>query len=152
MWARTSQVSRNVASTAGLARPARRLHSGRDPLREYFVIVWDRPDADRRRIQQCDLVPPFCTFAGECMNPNPSIQPLAQGNGFACLARSVEEVQHKMRTSVYNTQGIWDLSTASISPLMTVHSSDYDAPGHQGRIPVEIEQEVVNVERAASQG
>lgn len=48
-------------------------------------------------------------------------------------------------------QGIWDLSTASISPLMTVHSSDYDAPGHQGRMSVEIQKEVVNVERAPSQ-
>lgn len=69
-----------------------------------FVIVWDKANADRRGIQQCDLVPPFCTFAGECMDPKSSVLPLVQGNGFACLAHSVEEVQHKMRTSVYNKQ------------------------------------------------
>jgi len=37
-----------------------------------------------------------------------------------------------MRCSVYNTQGVWDLSSAEISPLMTVHSSDYDVGAEVG--------------------
>lgn len=40
MWARTFQVSRSVANTAGLTRPARRLHSGRGPLRELSVTLY----------------------------------------------------------------------------------------------------------------
>ena len=49
-----------------------------------------------------DLVPPFCTFAGKCLSSDDQSQ--VRGDGFACVASSLEEVHAKMKASVYNTQ------------------------------------------------
>ncbi|KAH6954718.1 hypothetical protein DER45DRAFT_570956 [Fusarium avenaceum] len=109
---RTSQYTRRFQST----------HA----LQEYFVVVWDRPGADRSKAVKCDLSPPMYTYAGECLSEAASEKPPAViGNGFACLSSSVQDVKNMMESSVYAKQGIWDTSSAEISPLLTVHST-YD--------------------------
>ncbi|SPJ73402.1 uncharacterized protein FTOL_03132 [Fusarium torulosum] len=91
-----------------------------------FVVVWDRPGADRSQAFKCDLSPPLFTYAGECLSEATSGKPSAViGNGFACLSSSVQDVKNMMESSVYAKQGIWDTSSAEISPLLTVHST-YD--------------------------
>ncbi|KAH7245542.1 hypothetical protein BKA59DRAFT_511502 [Fusarium tricinctum] len=109
---RTSRFSKRFQSTQA--------------LQEYFVVVWDRPGADRSQALKCDLSPPLYTYAGECLSEAASGKPSAViGNGFACLSSSVQEVKAMMESSVYAKQGIWDTSSAEISPLLTVHST-YD--------------------------
>lgn len=67
------------------------------------------------------------------------------GNAFACKARDRDEVWQKIKESKYyitvwlsqlpkgkeptneHDQGVWDTSTAHISPLETVHSGDFDS-------------------------
>ncbi|KAH6950148.1 hypothetical protein DER45DRAFT_619878 [Fusarium avenaceum] len=101
----------------------RRCYSTQSLLREYFVLVWDKPGADRSRVGQCDLRPPFYAFAGECLEQvSPEQEPKAIGNAFACYASDLDQVKAKMASSIYSREGVWNLDTASISPLMTVHS------------------------------
>lgn len=91
------------------------------------------------------------TFAGEILaappniasntRANDSVADQVVGNAFSCFAEDVEEVKEKMIATVYYTkvrsnpakdlnksncfdlQNIWDISTAQISPLETVHTS-----------------------------
>jgi hypothetical protein len=71
-------------------------------------VVWDRPGADRSRIPKSDLVPPFCTFAGECLGSADAVGVTGvMGNGFSCYAMSVEDVKQKMQSSVYHQQVSW---------------------------------------------
>ncbi|KAI0484874.1 hypothetical protein GGR56DRAFT_47960 [Xylariaceae sp. FL0804] len=93
--------------------------------REYFVLVSDRNGADRSRISPSEMVPSFWNFAGECLSSAESSQPEVRGNAFACHARSQSDVREKMLSSAYCREEIWDMATASITPLLTVHSSEY---------------------------
>jgi len=90
--------------------------------REYFVTVFDFSSANRSRITEPDRVLPLSSFFGECLSST-SPNAVVTGNAFACQARDVEAVKTMMQESVYCRERIWDLSTASISPLLTVHSS-----------------------------
>lgn len=69
-----------------------------------FVVVWDHPKADRSRISPFDLVPPFCTFVGECLGSDAAGNPVVKGNGFSCYASSVTNVKEKMESSIYSTK------------------------------------------------
>lgn len=116
-----------------------------------FVIVWDKPHADRTKVPSPGFNTPFFTFAGEMLDaqpskPTPEARVKVQGNCFACQARDVEDVKQMMRlTSYYKEvslsivfiiflltrsviQNIWDMSTAQISPLETVHTSKFSLP------------------------
>ena len=113
-----------------------------------FVIVWDKPHADRTKVLGPAFNSPFFSFAGEMLDAQPSgptqeARVKVRGNCFACHARNIEDVKQKMRLTSYykevsrsNTfiiflliraiiQDIWDISTAQVSPLETVHTSKF---------------------------
>lgn len=92
-------------------------------------MVSDRPHANRTLLSNSAPVPPpLCTFSGEFLRAGrPYESPKVGGNAFACLAQSTGAVKEMMESSEYNDLKIWDLSTAVISPLLTVHSSTLDA-------------------------
>jgi hypothetical protein len=116
-----------------------------------FVIVWDKSHANRTKVLSPGFNTPFFTFAGEMLDAQPS-RPTqdtlakVRGNCFACHAWDVEDVKQKMRlTSYYKEvsfiitfitflltraaiQDIWDMSTAQISLLETVHTSKFGLP------------------------
>jgi len=95
-----------------------------------------------------DFNPAFFTFAGEMLDAQPSgptqgTRVKVRGNCFACHARDAEDVKQKMRLTSYYKEvrlsiafivflltravikDIWDISTAQISPLETVHTSNF---------------------------
>lgn len=69
-----------------------------------FVLVSDRPHANRIPLSDPDPVPPpLCTFSGEFLRAGrPYESPKVGGNAFACLAQSSGAVKEMMEASVYN--------------------------------------------------
>ncbi|PLB48679.1 hypothetical protein P170DRAFT_425712 [Aspergillus steynii IBT 23096] len=143
--AKTRQTSRFTKALS--SRPllsSRFLHRNDGPRKEYFtrpffadithpilvyvsfVLVWDHPGASRAGLSSTDFIAPRFTFAGECLSPvDPDKPQTVQGNAFACLAQNVDEVREIIKESAYYKEGVWDITTAEISPLMTVHSKEY---------------------------
>ncbi|KAF5019114.1 hypothetical protein F66182_8883 [Fusarium sp. NRRL 66182] len=90
-----------MRAAMSLSRVGRRFQSTQ-ALREYFVVVWDRPGADRTQALDCDLSPPLYTYAGECLSDAGSGKPQSViGNAFACLGSSVNDVKKMVDASVY---------------------------------------------------
>lgn len=70
-----------------------------------FVLVWDKPGADRSRVGRSDFRPPFYGFAGELLEEASPDQPsTVTGNGFSCYARDVNQVKAEMASSIYNRE------------------------------------------------
>ncbi|KAK9418681.1 putative YCII-related domain-containing protein [Seiridium unicorne] len=126
MFSVSSRASTQLRAAVAQVTPTRRRYlATHSPLREYFVLVSDRPHADRTRAFEVDPVPTACTFSGECLEAGgPREQPKVVGNAFTCMAESVDAVREMMQVSEYNKKDIWDLSSIVISPLLTVHSSN----------------------------
>jgi hypothetical protein len=67
-----------------------------------FVLVWDKRDADRKKIKASDLVPPVFSFAGEILDrPATKAGASVKGTGFSCYARSEIDVRDKMKASIF---------------------------------------------------
>jgi len=98
-----------------------------------FVIVWDKPHADRTKVLSPGFNTPFFTFAGEMLDEQPSgptqeTRVKVRGNCFACHARDVEDVKQKMRLTSYYKEV--SLSIAFILFLLNLSGHS----GHLGHI------------------
>ncbi|KAK8104651.1 uncharacterized protein PG998_011684 [Apiospora kogelbergensis] len=110
-------------------------------------MVSDRPGAARGKVARADPVPFSCTFFGETLSPSARSgqAPQVVGNAFACLAPSDGAIEQMMEKSTYGQENIWDLKSTSISPLFTVHSSNFPSPPPTGT-------EQTTVQRSSSGG
>ncbi|PHH65673.1 hypothetical protein CDD81_1759 [Ophiocordyceps australis] len=88
---------------------------------EYFVNIWDKPGIDRSAVADKVDVPASFHLVGEILDE----QTLkVRGNCLACVCASEQEVVELLRHTPYYKQGVWDMSTAKISALETVHTSN----------------------------
>ena len=95
-----------------------------------MVIVRDRIGSARQSSIASNLsVLQRQTFTGEILNATAAHSKAAvvKGNVFACLATCLEDVEAQLRKHSYATN-IWDMSTLTIWPMETVHTSPYCNP------------------------
>jgi hypothetical protein len=94
------------------------------------VIVRDRPGSVRTPSNLSTFSALQAqTFAGEILDASSTHAKDigVKGNVFGCLARCTEDIEAQLGKHPYATN-IWDMSTVTIWPMETVHTSAYRGP------------------------
>ncbi|PHH67761.1 hypothetical protein CDD82_1150 [Ophiocordyceps australis] len=131
-----SLLSRSRALTRSFTLAPKQLRASlattsKIPRAEYFVKIWDKPGIDRSAVAGDADVPESFHLMGEILDD----QTLkVRGNCLACVCESEQEVVELLRLTPHYKQGVWDMSTAKISALETVHTSNLVSEAEKARV------------------